>query len=256
MIMPMSENKRARLIEYVPWMARDYATNQGPATGLVVLLIGIMTIAPIMRGFGGGEPRFGALSPEIAANMLRVMVTPLAFIGVLFATNGIVANDRKLGYYRFFFSKPVSPPAYYAVTFVVNGAGLLVVTAVLMGLWSVAIRPMFPLELLVAVLIMYVAYGGLGFLLSAAWRFDWLSLVTVLLLANVGWSVWGSEQGLRYWVLHLLPPVHRAADVYAIVLREPGRPILWTSIAWLAGYGAVCFVLGMIVIRKRPLGTS
>lgn len=253
---PMSENRRARLIEYVPWMARDYVTNQGPATLLVVLLIGIMTIVPAMRGLVGGGAGLGEVPPDIAANMLRVMVTPLVFIGVLFATNGIVANDRKLGYYRFFFSKPLSPSAYYATVFLVNGAGFLLVCVALMGFWYFAIRPVFPVELLGAVLIMYIGYGGLGFLLSAAWRFDWLSLVTVLLLANVGWSVWGNEQGLRHALLFLLPPVHRAADVYGLVMRDTGGALPWASIAWIGGYGALCFMLGLLVIRKRPLGTS
>ena len=253
---PITENRRARLIEYMPWLARDYATNQGPATGLVVLLIGIMTIVPIIRGFEGARPQLGNVPPEIASNMLRVMVTPLVFIGVLFATNGIVANDRKLGHYRFLFSKPVSPPAYYALTFLVNGVGLLIVALALMGFWYVAVRPMFPVSVLLALVIMYVGYGGIGFLLSAAWRFDWLSLVTVLLLANVGWSVWGNTEGIRHWLLFLLPPVHRAADVYGLVMRDSMQPIPWTSIAWMGGYGFLCFLAGMIVIRKRPLGTS
>jgi hypothetical protein len=252
----MSDNPRARLFEYAPWMARDYATNQGPATALVVLLIGIMTIVPAMRAQNGGSVRMGDVPPDIAAHMLRVMVTPLVFIGVLFATNGIVANDRKLGYYRFFFSKPVGPPSYYAMTFLVNGVGLVIVALALMGVWYLVVRPMFPVELLAAVLIMYIGYGGLGFLLSAAWRFDWLSLVTVLLLANVGWSVWGAVDGPRHWLLYLLPPVHRASDIYGVVLRDASSAMPWGSIAWMAGYGLLCFVLGMLVIRRRPLGTS
>jgi hypothetical protein len=255
MTTPMSENRRARLLEYTPWLARDYVTNQGPATALVVLLIGIMTVVPALRGLTGAGS-MGDVPPAMSANMLRVMVTPLVFIGVLFATNGLVANDRKMGHYRFYFAKPVSPPAYYALTFLVNGVGLLIVTLALMGFWYAAVSPVFPLAVLGAVVIMYVAYGGLGFLLSATWRFDWLSLVTVLLLANVGWSVWGTEQGLRHWILYLLPPVHRANDVYGLVMRDSGLPLPWNSIAWLAGYGLLCFVLGMIVIRKRPLGTT
>jgi hypothetical protein len=68
--------------------------------------------------------------------------------------------------------------------------------------------------------------------------------------------VWGDAEGLRHWVLYLLPPVHRAADVYGIVMRENVRQLPWGSIAWLGGYGLICFVLGMLVIKKRPLGTS
>jgi hypothetical protein len=249
-------DRRARLLEYVPWIARDYFTNQGPSTALVVLLIGVLSLLPVIKGVTGTPVNLGEVPPAIATRVLHAMLPPLVFLGTFFATNGIVANDRKLGYYRFLFAKPVSPPRYYAVTFLVYGLGLLAISAALLGVWAVAVRPMFPVEFFLIVPLMYLAYGGLGFLLSAAWRFDWVSLVTVLFVANVGWSVWGNETGLRHWLLYLLPPVHRSADVYDMILRAPGIAIPWHSIAWLAGYGLICFALGMLVIRKRPLGTS
>ena len=246
------DNRRARLARYAPWIARDYLTNQGPSTALVVLLIGFLAL----QGATASGVELGNIPDDLLGRVLRQLLGSLVFLGTFFATNGIVANDRKQGYYRFLFSKPVSPPAYYAVTFAVYGAGLLVVTSVLLALWSVAVRPMFPPSVFAVVIIMYVAYGGIGFLLSAAWRFDWISLVTVLLVANVSWSLWGERSGPVYWLLHLLPPVHRADRVYEIVLRDPGTPLSWSSIAWLGGYGFACFLLGLLVIRRRPLGTS
>jgi hypothetical protein len=249
-------DRRARLLEYAPWMLRDYLMNQGPSTAIVVLLIGFMTLLPLIQGAAGAPMSVGRVPRDAAASMLRAIVPPLVFLGTFFATNGIIANDRKLGYYRFLFAKPVSPPWYYALTFAVYGAGLLLVSAALMGLWSLTVRPMFPAELLLVVALMYVAYGGIGFLLSAAWRFDWLSLVTVLLVANVGWSVWGNSSGAKYYLLHLLPPVHKAASIYALVASDVVRPLPWDAIWWLGGYGLVCFLLGMLVVRKRPLGTS
>lgn len=249
------DTRRARLVEYVPWIMRDYFTNQGPSTALVVLLIGFLSLIPVMHGGAGMSVNLGDVPPQIASRLLHAMLAPLAFLGTFFATNGIVANDRKFGYYKFLFAKPVSPPLYYAVTFLVYGVGLLIVSAVLLGIWALTVRPMFPVELLVILPVMYLAYGGVGFLLSAAWRFDWLSLVTVLLVANVGWSVWGDAEGIRHWLLYLLPPVHRAAEVYAMAGGET-RPVPWVAIAWLGGYGLLCFALGMLVIRRRPLGTS
>lgn len=252
----VGENRRARLLEYVPWILRDYMMNQGPSTALVVLLIGYMTLLPAMHVTVGPAANLGDVPADIATRMLRAMLPPLVLLGTFFATNGIVSNDRKLAYYRFLFSKPVSPPAYYAAAFATYGLGLLLVSVALIGLWSLTVRPAFPIELFGIVLLMYLSYGGIGFLLSAAWRFDWLSLVTVLLVANVAWSVWGGAEGLRRWVLYLLPPVHRAEQVFAMVLRESSQQLPWESMVWLGGYGLICFVLGMIVIRKRPLGTS
>jgi hypothetical protein len=142
---------------------------------------------------------------------------------------------------------------YYVVTFLVYGVGLLLMTLAFMGLWAVAVRPMFPVTMLAVMALMYVAFGGIGFLLSAAWRFDWLSLVAVLFVSNVLWATFGdSENPLRY-LLYLLPPAHRASDVHALMGQTPAD---WAGILWISGYGLACFLLGMLVIRKRPLGTS
>lgn len=245
-------NRRARLSRYVPWIARDYLTNQGPSTALVVLLIAFLSL----QGATVSGLEMGSLPAEVQRRVLRQLVGSLVFLGTFFATNGIIANDRKQGYYKFLFSKPVAPPAYYATTFLVYGAGLMLVTVALLGLWAVVVRPLFPLSLFAVAAVMYMAYGGIGFLLSAAWRFDWISLVTVLLLANVSWNLWGESTGPIRGLLYLLPPVHRADAVYDLVLRDAGTVVPWSSIAWLGGYGVACFLFGMLVIRKRPLGTS
>jgi len=251
--MNVTEHRRALLSEYTPWMFRDYVMNQGLSTAIVVSLIGVIMLLPLTQATA---TQLGHVPVDVARGVLREMAVPLVFLGTLFATNGIVATDRKLGYYRFLFSKPVRPPLYYGLTFGVYGVGLIVVTLVLMALWAVVIRPMFPPQLPAVVVIMYLAYGGLGFLLSAAWRFDWLSLVSVLLVANIAWTLWAKSTSALHVLLYLLPPVHRANDIYALLTQPSYVQPPWISIAWLAGYGLACFVLGLAVIRRRPLGTS
>lgn len=249
------QHQRARLADYAPWILRDYFSNQGPATALVLLLVGFATVGPQMALF---NQRFvlGEVPEPMAAALLQSMAERLSFLGAFFATNGIVANDRKLGYYRFLFAKPVKPARYYATTFLLYGLGLTAVAIILALIWGATVRPAFTVELFLIIALMYMAYGGLGFLLSAAWRFDWLSLVTVLLVANIGWLVWGNASGIQHWVLYLLPPVHRDDQIFAMLSQTPNDPLPWVSILWLGGYGLICFVLGMIVIRRRPLGTS
>ena len=250
-----TQHERARLADYAPWILRDYFSNHGPATALVLLLVGFATVGPGMA-LAGQNLVLGEVPEPIAAAMLQSMAERLSFLGAFFATNGIIANDRKLGYYRFLFAKPVKPDRYYALTFCLNGLGLTAVAIVLALIWGATVRPAFTVELFLIIALMYLAYGGLGFLLSAAWRFDWLSLVTVLLVANIGWLVWGNAEGVRHWLLYLLPPVHRDDQVFALLAQTPNDPLPWASILWLGGYGLLCFVLGMAVIRRRPLGTS
>ncbi|MGH7638801.1 MAG: hypothetical protein ACREOK_14220 [Gemmatimonadaceae bacterium] len=252
MTTPSFDTRRARLAAYIPWMLRDYLTNQGPATLIVVLLIGYMGLLPVIE-LGAS---LGDVPADMAGRLLLAIIPAFAFLGPFFATNGIIANDRKFSYYRFLFSKPVSPIAYYVTMFLVYGVGVFVVTLALMGIWSIVVRPMLPMSLFAVVGIMYVAFGGIGFLLSAAWRFDWLSLVTVLLVASVAWEQWGDAQGIARLPLYLLPQVHRASDIYAMVVARTAAVIPWSAILWVGGYGFVCFLLGMVVIRRRPLGTT
>ena len=253
--MSATQHARARLVDYVPWILRDYFTNQGPATALVLLLVGFATVGPGMAMAGQGLV-LGEVPEPIAAALLQSMAERLSFLGAFFATNGIIANDRKLGYYRFLFAKPVRPDRFYAMTFLLYGLGLTAVATILTLVWGATVRPAFTVELFLVIALMYLAYGGVGFLLSAAWRFDWLSLVTVILVANIGWLVWGQAEGIRHWVLYLLPPVHRDDQVFALLSQTPNDPLPWVSILWLGGYGLLCFILGMIVVRRRPLGSS
>jgi len=176
----------------------------------------------------------------------------LLLLGTLFATNGIVANDRKMGYYRFYFAKPVSAPRFYTNAFIANGAGLLLVSLILVAGFAVTIRPVFSVSFLPVVAAIYVGYGGVGFLLSTIWRFDWLSLVTVAVVSSVAWAMWGEEPGIKGWVVHLLPPMHRASQLYAYVAGvTPSFP--WVTQLWLTGYGALCFAIGLVVLRTRSL---
>ncbi|HEU4994360.1 MAG TPA: ABC transporter permease [Gemmatimonadaceae bacterium] len=240
---------------YAPIALRDYASNQGAATVIVILLIGFLSTMPLFRGLGGAPVRLRQVPLATATSILLAILPQLVLFGTIFATNGIVANDRKHGYFRFLFAKPISPTLYYAMTFIVHGIGLVIATLALMGIWAATVRPMFTPALVAVVAIMYVAYGGIGLLCSAAFRFDWVSLVAVLLVANVAWALGGNGSGPLHWLLYALPPVHRTSDLYMMVAGE-GRSIPWQSIGWLAGYGVACFLLAMVVIRRRPLGVA
>jgi ABC-type transport system involved in multi-copper enzyme maturation permease subunit len=239
----------AGLGRYALWHLRDYLRDKGVATVITLSLIGYLNQVPISRArsLGMRDDLVAQISDQAFVSGLRL----LAFLGVLFATNGIVADDRRNGYYKLLFSKPVSIVGYYTQKFVVYGLGFLTVAALLLTVYWLTVEPFFRPALLPALALVYVALGGIGFLLSAAWRFDWLSLAAVVGLSDILWILFADAGGWRAKAVRVLPPVHLLDNVY-VALRH-GQPLPASDLAWLAGYGLGCFLLGLVVIRRRPL---
>jgi hypothetical protein len=61
----------------------------------------------------------------------------------------------------------------------------------------------------------------------------------------------GGATSAAAWLLYLFPPLHRTSTVYTAVAG--GAPLPWDLLAWFAGYGVVCFAIGLVVLRHRRL---
>jgi hypothetical protein len=251
----MSNGRAARLGRYFWWQLHDYMLHQAPATAAILVMYGYLTLVPILNGSLSGGRRYtiATLPMPIVRDLFSDLLGSLVLLSTLFATNGIVSTDRKTGYYRFYFAKPVSAPRFYANAFAASGFGVLVVSTALLIAFGVFVRPVFPASFLPVVTAMYLAYGGVGFLLSTIWRFDWLSLVTVAVISSVGWTMWGEDPGVRGLLVHLLPPMNRAGELYAFVAGTSAH-FPWTAQLWLSGYGALCLLCGLWILRTRSLG--
>jgi hypothetical protein len=269
-----SGRRRARVGAYALWQLRDYLKDRGLPTFIVALLSGYLGLSPIIERmptradpvppmlltrFGSAEAVYAARMMDFNHAFLRGILGTLVFLGALFAMNGIVANDRKQGFYRFLFAKPLTPARYYGQAFFVHWAGFVAVMIVLGLVHGVLIWPVLSRPLLIVIALMFVAYAGIAFLLSAAARWDWMSLVAVTVAATFLWGRYGESTHPLARLLYLLPPLHRADDVYASVSGVPmyasGAPtvIPWSILAWLVGYGAACFAAGLVVLRYRRL---
>ena len=268
------ERRRARMGRYALWQLRDYAMDRGAPTFIVATLFGYLGLQPLLghldtrtsavppaliTKFGSEAAARAALMSEFNFMFLRGFIGTLVFLGALFAMNGIVANDRKLGFYRFLFAKPVTPARYYGQAFLIHWAGFLAVMTLLGLIYGALVWPVLSLPLMGVVALTFLCYAGIAFLLSAAARWDWLSLVAVSVAASYLWGRYGSSKSPLAILLYLLPPLHRTDEVYAAVSGRPtfaaGAQLVlpWGSIWWIAGYGAACFVLGLVVLRYRRL---
>jgi hypothetical protein len=258
--------RRARLGAYTLWQARDYVMNRGVPTIIVALILGYLGVSSMnlrMRSWNGPSPdmiaKYGTLEAarlavrhELSMTFLSGFLGTFVFLGALFAVNGIVSNDRKLGFYRFLFAKPVTPRAYYGTEFLVNSLGFLLLTTVLALVYGRVVEPVLHLPLLVAVGSGFLCYAGLGFALSALSRWDWLSLVAVAGAADLLWTFYAaSTNPLIVMLRPLFPPLNRTSSIYAAAAG--GLALPWLSVFWLVGYGTIAFIAGLIILRQRRL---
>ena len=242
---------RARLARYGRWQLRDYVVERSASTLVVVLLAAYLNFTPLIVQFGRPAP--GALPPLFAEAFARSLFS-LALLGTVFAVRGIVSDDRAHGYYRFLFAKPVSVAGFYAQKFVVYLVGYLLVSAFLLLVHAIVVTPFMSVALFPVLGLLFVGIGGIGFLASALWRFDWVALGGVLLAAAMLWDAWGARGGWRAVVTHVLPPVHLIGGVLSALSQGNAVPLM--DLGWIAAYGLVCFVLGLVVLRRRPLANA
>ena len=239
--------KNAGLLRYAPYQLWDYLRDKGIATVIVTALLATISLLGI-RALGPGRT-LANVDPELLKGAFRSTLSTFVVIGSLFAVNGIVANDRKQGYHRFLFSKPVSIPAYYAQLFGVTALGLVLLACLVAGAYALLVTPIFPARLPVAVLAAFAVVGGVGFLFSTFWRFDWLSTVLVFTLSSILNGIFADGGGLAKIALKLLPPTERLEGVVQAALQD--LPIPMDDLTAAVAYGLICLALGLLHLRTR-----
>jgi hypothetical protein len=236
------------LARYSLWQFRDFALERGIAILTIGLLWGYVLIEPTRRAMGAAFV-IGPLSPTWP--LVITITSSIVSLAVLIALNGIVSTDRKLGYYRFLFSKPVSPLAYYAQLFLVYMAGVLASMMVLSAILHAVVPAFSILNYLKYAAIIYIAMGGIGFFVSVATRFDWVTLAAVWLGSRILREFYGPKPGWKSKAVELLPPVHKL-DAVSMSLITNGTANTG-DVLWLLGYGALFFALGLLILRRGSL---
>lgn len=241
-------SRASSLARYSLWQFRDFVVERGIAILIIGTLWGYVLIEPLRRSMG---PAWNGPQGITVFGIALQISSAIVSVSVLIALNGIVSTDRKLGYYRFLFSKPVNHVLYYAQLFFVYMVGVVASMFVLSSLLH-TVLPTFSIpHFLLYTVLVYIAMGGIGFFLSVATRYDWLSLAAVWLGARMLRSLYGPRNDWRSKVVEVLPPVHKLDEV-ANSLIGTGTAHA-TDVLWLFGYGALFFVLGLVVLRWGSL---
>lgn len=230
------------LTRYAWWQLRDFGRDRGIALIIIGVAIGATILGP-MRAMG-------EIDEVRAKQVLEIILSQLAYITSFIALNGIISNDRKAGYYRFLFSKPVSIPAYYAQQFVVFLVGYIVVNLLLLGIFAIFAKPVSPIAPLAACALVFLSFGGIAFLISSLFRHDWPILAAIFVGSSIFQSMWASQEGWKRMVLSVLPPLYKLNGAILEILR--GGTMDGKTLLWLLGYSAICLVAGLYVLRRRP----
>lgn len=238
---------RGRLGRYSLWQFRDFWWERGIAIVLIGGLWGYVVLEPLRLTMG---PQWASPNSP-AAGMTLQLASAVVSLAVLIAVNGIVSTDRKHGYYRFLFAKPVNPVFFYAQLFVVYMVGVIISMLALGSLLRTILPTFNVVNFLIYSALIYIAMGGIGFFLSVATRFDWLTLAAVWLGARILRGVYGPRGGWRSKLVELLPPVHKLDDVANSLIANRTAP--GTDVLWLAGYGILFLVLGLVLIRRGQI---
>jgi ABC-type polysaccharide/polyol phosphate export permease len=220
--------------------------------GIGILIIGFLwgyvLVEPLRRSMG---PQWASGGTSAVWPLILQVSSAIVSLSVLIALNGMVSADRKAGYYRFLFSKPVNPVHYYAQLFFVHMIGVLAAMLVLSGLLHTVLPEFNILNYLLYATVIYIAMGGIGFFLSVATRYDWLTLAAVWLGSRILRQIYGPRHDWRSKLVEVLPPVHRLDDVANSLIGRGTANV--TDVLWLIGYGALFFALGLLVLRKASL---
>jgi len=239
---------RGRLARYSLSQFRDFVVERGIAIMIIGLLWGYILVDPMRRTMG---PGFSITPHSPMWPLVITVASSIVSLSVLIALNGIVSNDRKMGYYRFLFAKPVSVIAYYSQLFVVYMIGVVAAMLILSAIMHAIVPDFSIVNFLFYSAVVYVAMGGIGFFLSVTTRYDWLTLAAVWLGSRVLRDIYGARPGIPGTLVQVLPPVHRLNDVAQDMITHGNASA--TDVIWLVGYGAAFFALGLLLLRHGPL---
>jgi hypothetical protein len=246
---------KGRVTAYAGYQLRDYFVSRaGPIVVATALAVWGVAAA---RGFtlsaldlaGGIDAR------ERVQQAFELALVVFAFVAGAAAALGLVSRHRSRGYDLLYFSRPISPVRYYTQGFVLGGAGGVVLAIAAAELYAVAVHPVSLLGIAAYVALSWLLVGGLAFLLSTLTAFHLpllaLAIGADLALAHYAGAFAAAGAGaVAEVVQYVLPPAH-----VLVALREPfarGAAVDPRVLAWPAGFGVVCLVIALVLLRRRP----
>jgi hypothetical protein len=226
---------RGQALRYAGWQIWD---RTGPRL-LASLLIVAFICLPLHFAV-----RHSAPPPEILAQMAHGLHSQFGWITAIVLFHGIVAEDRTRGFFRFYLAKPVSVTWFYGQAHLLAVLATATWSAGFIVMFSLAVHPAWNWGLVLNGLALGLLLGGLLFFFSTITGRDWLAALGVVLIAALTRARWpGADSSLGKVLDAVLPPTHLL-----------GTSLTAGQWVWLGGWSLGLFALGLLILRRRPLG--
>jgi hypothetical protein len=244
----------SRLVAHTRYVLQDYLLLRASLPIIMISTFAWLIIRQTLKNLTAAQmsdPRALAGMHQAYTSFSAVLLYFIVFLAVI----AVMTVDRTTGYYRFFFSKPVNVVSYYLHTFCVHGAAIcavLVLFALAWGIWM-------PHEALDRAtytgVIAFALIGGLGFGFGALTNTDAAVTPLSFIFAISAQLTLVDYSAPPQWLVitaKILPP---AADFEKTrSLLAQARPFTGAPLWHVLAYGAGFWILGLILLRRRPLG--
>ncbi|MEP6590312.1 MAG: hypothetical protein ABJC19_03930 [Gemmatimonadota bacterium] len=234
-------------LRYVPWLALDIVKVQLALFATVAVGLPLV-ILRLQKSMG--------TAPE-AAVVQSGTFTAVLTIAVLMAIGGAIGGDLKGGYYRAWFSKPISPWWYYLQRWLLGGIAVLLAPLMLGGVLALVLHRGSGItgDLMLTVALGYLLVGSACLLFSNFTARDWLVVFLLSFmqqrLAQVVEASGNFGVTLPTWLVWLektLPPFH---------LINAMKPALHgNELLHVLGYGVAMLAAALVIVQVRPLGSG
>ena len=244
-------------VRYLPWLVRDAMVWPLRLFALAAVSVSLLVwrFAAKMHVPRRGELRFnGQAAPDIAsvAQMIQVGVWNTCLtVAILMTVGTIIGTDLERGYFRTWFSKPMSPVWFYVQRYLIGAAVILVCPLMLgAGLGLATGDSGITADLMAQIALAYLLVGSATTLASRFMPKGYLLVFLLSIMQNILHG-FATRDFLPGWLLQLhrvLPPFY---------LLQPGLPAPHGGDLWhVAGYGAGLLALVLVLLRTRPLGSG
>jgi hypothetical protein len=237
---------RGRITAYLRYQTGDFLLQRAALPTLLAVAFGYLTWKTASLDWNSVFGQRFLLNTF--GTICSLFFTLAPFIGVA----RLVADDRSNGYFRFFFSKPVSITRFYLQQWFLVGAGFVAITG-LLALWLQAGTASLPIAAAMEVMgLHWILVGGIGFALTALTNHDAVILVLTYVVSALLHALKDTPRSpLPEWLrqaTRLLPPTHKLGYIQDFAFANGALPM--PHVWHVLGYGAACVAVGIVVLRR------